>query len=396
MSPIRVRRGVEDRFWQQWSEGVGIEAAAKVVGVSESTARRWVCERGGVKPVAQRSGRDLTFEDRIAIQAGFAAGWSNAAIAREIGCHRSTVGRELARHARASDVGRSARRRGYKAVSAQTQAEQARRRPKPRKLDVNPVLHEYVQDRLKQDWSPEQISNRLAREHGKDPRMTISHEAIYQALYVHGAGGLKRELKATLRTGRKVRKAKRSQEQRGRRNASPSIVERPDEALGRAVPGHWEGDLITGAKNRTAVGTLVDRCSRYVSLLYLPDGHTAEQVRDEMINGIGRMPEAIRRTVTWDQGVEMIRHSEITAATGVQVYFCDPHSPWQRPTNENTNGLLRQYLPKSSDLSKYTREDLDHIEELLNTRPRKTLGWLTPTEYLAQVLEEDSTVARTP
>ena len=173
------------------------------------------------------------------------------------------------------------------------------------------------------------------------------------------------------------------------------IVDRPQEALGRAVPGHWEGDLITGALNKTAVGTLVDRCSRYTTLLHLPDGHDAEAVRDEMIAAIQRMPERMRQTVTWDQGSEMARHVEITATTGVQVYFCDPHSPWQRPTNENTNGLLREFLPKGTDLSIYTREELDKIEDLMNSRPRKALDWLTPIEHLSEVLEEDITVAGT-
>lgn len=365
-----------------------------MAGVSEGTAGSWVRQRGGVKPQPQRSADNLTLQDRVEIQAGIAAGRSNAQIARLIGCHRSTIGRELVRNRRPGDVGPANQRRGYRATIAQNRADAHRGRPKPRKLDENPVLRRYVQRRLTRRWSPEQISRRLRLLHGKDPRMTISHEAIYQALYVHGAGGLKRELKATLRTGRSMRRPKRSTDRRGRRPDLPSIVDRPEEALGRAVPGHWEGDLITGELNKTAVGTLVDRCSRYVMLLHLPDDHGAEAVRDEMIDAIARMPARIRKTVAWDQGSEMARHLEITATTGVNVYFCNPHSPWERPTNENTNGLLREFLPKSSDLSRYTRADLDQIEDLMNTRPRKALGWLTPIEYLTKVLEED-TVALT-
>ena len=395
MARSRIPRCVEGRFWVRWGQGVGVQAAAVAVGVSQGTAETWVRQRGGVKPEPFSSGRDMTLEDRIAIQAGIVAGHSDGRIARTIGRHRSTVGRELKRNVRRCDVGPANRRRGYNALMAQNRADDERLRPKPRKLDENAVLHDYVQLKFDCKWSPEQIANRLRKVHGKDPEMTISHEAIYQALYVNSAGGLQRELKATLRTGRKVRRPRRTEERRGRRADMTWIVDRPQEALGRAVPGHWEGDLITGALNKTAVGTLVDRCSRYTTLLHLPDGHGAEAVRDEMIAAIQRMPERMRQTVTWDQGSEMARHVEITATTGVQVYFCDPHSPWQRPTNENTNGLLREFLPKGTDLSIYTREELDKIEDLMNSRPRKALDWLTPIEHLSEVLEEDITVAGT-
>ena len=397
MGRSRISRSVEDRFWVLWGKGQAVESAAAAVGVSRGTGSAWVRQRGGVKPEPWCPGTDVTLEDRIAIQAGIAAGHSNARIAASIGRDRSTVGRELTRNVRASDVGPANRRRGYNALKAQERAEFQRRRPKPRKLDVNPVLHDYVKHKLAKRWSPEQIANRLRRVHGKDPDMTISHEAIYQALYVNSAGGLRRELKARLRTGRTVRRPRRRSEHRQTRVPDmTSIVERPHEALGRAVPGYWEGDLITGALNKTAVGTLVDRCSRYTMLLHLPDGHGAAPVRDEMIAAIERMPERLRKSVTWDQGIEMARHAQITATTGVKIYFCDPHSPWQRPTNENTNGLLREFLPKGTDLSIYTREELDEIEDLMNTRPRKALAWLTPIEYLTEVLEQDMAVAPTP
>lgn len=396
MGRSRIPRSVEDRFWVAWTQGLGMPAAAEAAGVSERTGHNWVRQRGGMKPDPKRTGTDLTLDDRIKIQTGIAAGQTNAQIAREVGCDRGTVGRELRRNRRACDVGPANQRRGYNALKAQERADAKRRRPKPRKLDENPVLHQYVQKKLAQHWSPEQIANRLRLLHGKDPDMTISHEAIYQALYVNSAGGLKRELKATLRTGRKVRKPHRQAARRATRIADMTpIVDRPEPALGRAVPGHWEGDLITGELNKSAVGTLVDRCSRYTMLLHLPDGHGAEQVRDEMIKAIQRMPERLRQTVAWDQGIEMARHLDITATTGVTVYFCNPHSPWERPTNENTNGLLREFLPKGADLSIHSRQELDTIEDLMNNRPRKALGWYTPIEHLTQVLEEDITVALT-
>ena len=365
-------------------------------GVSEGTGRRWVRQRGGVKPKPHSSGNDLTLEERVTIQAGIAGGHSNAQIARMIGRSPSTVGRELRRNVRASDVGPANRRRGYKAIKAQERAEAQRRRPKLRKVDIDEALFDYVQDRLDNEWSPEQIANRLRLDHGEDPLMRISHEAIYQAIYVNTAGALQRELKAKLRSGRSVRKPQASSEHRRSRLPDMTmIVDRPDEANGRAVPGHWEGDLITGKLNQTAVGTLVDRCSRYTMLLHLPEDHGADAVRDAMTEAVERMPAQLRKTLTWDQGIEMAKHLQITDTTGVKVYFCNPHSPWERPTNENNNGLLRQYMPKGSDLSVHGRDDLDTYEDRLNNRPRKTLGWLTPIEYLTQVLEEDITVALT-
>lgn len=396
MGPVRIPRGVEDRFWAAWSQGLGVVAAAAAAGVSERTGHSWVRQRGGVKPNPHSSGNDLTIDERVKIESGIAAGHSNAQIARTIGRSPSTVGRELQRNVRPSDVGPANKRRGYRAVTAQQRAEAQRRRPKLRKVDTDEALFEYVQHRLDNDWSPEQIANRMRLDYGEDPQMRISHEAIYQAIYVNTAGCLRRELKAKLRTGRPLRKPRaRSEQRRSRMPDMAMIVDRPDEANGRAVPGHWEGDLITGKLNQTAVGTLVDRCSRYTMLLHLPEDHSADTVRDAMTEAVQRMPERLRRTVTWDQGIEMAKHLEITDTTGVKVYFCDPHSPWQRPTNENTNGLLRQYLPKGTDLSVHAREHLDTYEDNLNNRPRKTLGWLTPIEYLTQVLEEDITVALT-
>ena len=260
MPGYRTTRRMEDRFWVQWSRGVGVEEAAAAAGVSHGTAKGWVRKRGGVKPASSSSGTDLTLDDRVRIQAGVLAGQSNAEIARAIGRHRSTVGAELKRNAWPSARGPANQRRSYNALSAQKRAEAQRARPKLRKLDQNPVLHEAVQQKLKQDWSPEQISRWLYRIHGKDPEMTISHEAIYQCIYVNSAGGLRRELTAALRTGRKLRKPQRRPEQRrGRIADMVPIVERPEEALGRAIPGHWEGDLIMGANKHRACQTVCVR-----------------------------------------------------------------------------------------------------------------------------------------
>jgi IS30 family transposase len=253
-------------------------------------------------------------------------------------------------------------------------------------------LRREVQDRLRDDHSPEQIAKRLRQDYPNDPEMWVSHETIYQSLYVQSRGGLKRELAKHLRTGRSLRKPHRSsQERRGRIPGMVNISERPAEVADRAVPGHWEGDLIMGsAESNSAVGTLVERTTRFVMLLHLPGGHTAEIVQEAMVNKMATLPEQLRLSLTWDQGKEMANHIQIAEATGMQIYFCDPHSPWQRGSNENTNGLLRQYLPKGKDLSFYGPGLLDQIATQLNGRPRKTLDWRTPAEALDALLSEQS------
>jgi IS30 family transposase len=245
-----------------------------------------------------------------------------------------------------------------------------------------------VQAGLGKRWSPEQISQVLRREFPDQPEMQVSHETIYQELYVHGRGELRRELTRCLRTGRALRRPRRMPDQRGRRTIPQQIMisQRPAEADDRAVPGHWEGDLIIGKGQASAIGTLVERSTRFVMLLHLPDRHGAEAVRDAMITAMQDLPNALRRSLTWDQGIEMARHSEITLATELPIYFCDPHSPWQRGSNENTNGLLRQYFPKGTDLSVHTAEYLAAVAQELNTRPRKTLNWDTPAQVLARLL----------
>ncbi len=261
------------------------------------------------------------------------------------------------------------------------------RRPKTPKLVTNSRLHDRVVHDLERLWSPQQISGRLKADFGEDVTMQISHETIYQSLFVQGRGALRKELAACLRTGRAVRRRqRRGSDKRGKIPGMINISQRPAEVADRAVPGHWEGDLIVGTKSRSAVGTLVERTTRFVMLLHLPDDHTAEAVRTAMADTILTLPEALRRTVTWDQGSEMAQHAQFALDTDVDVYFCDPHSPWQRGSNENTNGLLRQYLPKGTDLSIHTATELQAIADSLNGRPRHTLGWKTPSEALTDLL----------
>ena len=377
------------------------------------------------------SGRHLSFADREEIALWRAQGHGVREIARRLGRSASTISRELRRNAATRSGGLD-----YRATTAQWHAERAARRPKPAKLAVNAALRSYVQDRLagvvvapggaavpgpvvpwkgrrhgrRQDrrwaraWSPEQIAHRLRLDFPDGGTMRISHEAIYQALYVQGRGALRRELTARLRTGRALRVPRARGRGRGKSFVGPEILisERPAEAADRAVPGHWEGDLILGLGS-SAIGTLVERTTRFTMLLHLPPmaghgcgtqvkngpalaGHGAEAVRDAITRTITTLPEGLRRSLTWDQGAEMTQHARLRIDTGVQVYFCDPHSPWQRGTNENTNGLLRQYFPKGTDLSVHGADDLAAVAAALNARPRKTLGWRTPAEAFDEVL----------
>ena len=266
-------------------------------------------------------------------------------------------------------------------------AEAGRARPKAAKLAGRHRLRSQVEDQLKTKFSPEQISNRLKIDFPDDPEMRVSHETIYQSLYVQGRGALRRDLHTCLRTGRAVRRPHRkSGERRGRIPDMIMISERPAEVDDRAVPGHWEGDLIVGAFSKSAIGTLVERTSRYTMLLHLPLDHTAGTVQDAMVAAVSRLPATLWKTLTWDQGSEMTNHAAIAAATDLDIYFCDPHAPWLRGSNENTNGLLRQYFPKGTDLSQHSASYLDHVAAELNNRPRKTLGWQTPTETLDRLL----------
>jgi IS30 family transposase len=315
-----------------------------------------------------------------------AAGLPQAEIARRLGRPASTVSREVRRNSPA----RGPRR--YRAVAAQVRAEERARRPKPAKLAVNGQLRCWVQGKLEKNWSPEEISARLVIDFPDRPEMRVSHETIYQALYVQGRGALRRELTRHLRTGRALRKPRRIEgERRGRIQDMVNISERPAEAEDRAVPGHWEGDLIAGRAGKSQIGTLVERSTRYTMLAPMPGGKGAEAFAAAVTPVIADLPASLRRSLTWDQGKEMALHRQIAVAADVKIYFADPHSPWQRPTNENTNGLLRQYFPKGSDLSRVPPEQLREVADELNGRPRKVLGWKTPAEAMAEFLDSQAT-----
>jgi IS30 family transposase len=318
----------------------------------------------------------LTLADREEITIGLHAGDSFTAIAGRLGKAVSTVSREVA-----ANGGRAE----YRAWRAHQRAREQARRPKAPKL-ARPQLAAPVAAWLQEWWSPVQISRRLRIEFPGDPMMHVSHETIYQALYVQGRGELRRELARCLRTGRARRRPHGPDGRSVRIKGMVMISERPAEAEDRAVPGHWEGDLVIGKDCRSAVGTLVERTTRYLMLLHLPEGRDAHLVEQAMRRAVTALPADLARTVTWDQGIEMSRHADFTVATGIPVYFCDPHSPWQRGSNENTNGLLRQYLPKGTDLSVHSAADLARIAASLNNRPRKTLGFMTPSEKLAELL----------
>jgi IS30 family transposase len=373
-------RALQVLFWEGVRSGLGTVEAGLAAGVGHEIAFRWFKQAGGVTSNGARpvSGRYLSVGEREEIAVGVAAGESVRAIAARLGRSPSTVSRE---------VRRNGCRGVYRAVAAQGQAQWRAARPKTAKLAGNDELRGWVQDKLEHRWSPEQISVMLAAEFPDRPEMRVSHETIYQSIYVQGRGALRRELAMCLRTGRALRKPRRKEgERRGRIPGMVMISERPAEAGDRAVPGHWEGDLIIGAGNKSAIGTLVERSSRFVLLLHLPGGYGADQVAAAMTQAMGGLPAALRRSLTWDQGREMAGHAQIAVDAGLDIYFCDPHSPWQRGSNENTNGLLRQYFPKGTSLAVHSKERLDEVAAELNSRPRKTLGWKTPAQALDEFL----------
>jgi IS30 family transposase len=397
------------RFLELVDSGWSARRAAREVGVNERTGRDW---RDGIRkgrntrihpdgtvvdyttgsrytsavmttqldsaarPISERY---LSLQNRLAIADGLLTGQSLTRIAAGIGKHPSTVSREIA----ARNIEGL-----YLPYHADQSAAADRARPKQSKLVTNQTLRDAVADGLSRRCSPEQISHRLRKDFPDDESMRVSHETIYQALYFQARGGLKREVAQALRSGRTRRKPHRSPDSRTHRFIDPMIMisDRPAEVADRAVPGHWEGDLIMGEANKTAIATLVERATRYTMLVHLPDGHDAEAVRDGLIATIATLPAHLRGSLTWDQGTEMAQHKQFSMATDMAVYFCDPASPWQRGTNENTNGLLRQYFPKGSDLSLFGAEDLEHVAQQLNGRPRKTLDWDTPAERLRDLL----------
>ena len=442
--PTVGRREQRQAFWEAITRGVMSEDAAVGVGVSAPVGTRWFRENGGMPPnnLGPLSGRYLSFSEREEIALLLVQNLGVREIARRTGRWPSTISRELRRNA--------ATRRGrfeYRASTAQWHADRKAGRPKVAKLSANDRLRQYVQERLagmmtaadgatvfgpdvlwngrrhgrREDrrwatsWSPEQISQRLRIDFPDDESMRISHEAIYQALYVQGRGALRRELVACLRTGRALRVPRARTRGRGKKFVSAELMisERPAEAADRAVPGHWEGDLIIG-QDSSAIGTLVERTTRFTMLLRLPRmndfgqprtkngpalaGHGAEAVRNAIAAAIVTLPKQLCRSLTWDQGVEMAQHIQLRIETGLPIYFCEPHSPWQRGTNENTNGLLRQYFPKGTDLSRHSHEAIEAVASTLNSRPRKTLGWKTPAEaFRDQLISMQRTrVATTP
>jgi len=372
-------------IWDLWAKGLSIHAIAREVGVFRPSVTRCLNATGGVRPrPRKRSERCLSASEREEISRGLARGESFRAIGRQIGRPHTTVARE---------VNRNGGRHRYRAQSAEAQAWKRARRPKPSKLALNAPLRALVTERLKRNWSPEQISQWLRRTYPDDSSMQVSHETIYLSLFVQSRGALKRELCDHLRSRRRLRRPPQQRSKHQGQGKIPNMVmlsERPAEVEDRAVPGHWEGDLLLG-KLPSAIATLVERQTRYCQLVALPDGQRAEAVRDALKRSIGQLPEQLRRSLTWDQGKEMLEHLQFTVDTGIQIYFCDPKSPWQRGSNENTNGLLRQYFPKRTDLNRFTQKELDAVAQELNGRPRQTLGWMTPAERLAEVLAQTPT-----
>ncbi|WP_102935321.1 IS30 family transposase [Streptomyces malaysiensis] len=430
--PSRV---VQRQFWRLIATGVTTVKASLAVGVSWPVGSRWFRHAGGMPPIslAEPTGRYLSFEEREDIAILRAKGTGVRQIARALGRDAGTISRELRRNA-ATRGGKQE----YRASVAQWKAQQAAKRPKVAKLVTNDRLREYVQERLdgtvrladgtavagpdaaewkgrkmkphRADrrwvtaWSPQQISHRVRLDFPDDESMRISHEAIYQALFIQGHGALKRELVACLRTGRALRepRARTRNKPQGHVTADVVLSERPAEAADRAVPGHWEGDLIIGT-GRSAIGTLVERSSRSTLLVHLPrledwgerppvkngpslGGYGAAAMNAALTASMTRLPEQLRKTLTWDRGKELSGHAQFALETGTKVFFADPHSPWQRPTNENTNGLLRQHFPKGTDLARWSTEELDAVALAINNRPRKVLGWKTPAEVFAEQL----------
>jgi len=395
-------------FWQQIRAGLGLWQAAIAAGVPSASARRWFRQAGGIMPAivpAQTSRRYLSLGEREEIFAGVERGESIREIARRIKRSPSTVTRELRRNmhqkyrsrwtARPKKHGRPRTAPwDYRPSWANERALRLRRRPKVAKLAANRTLRQLVQFKLKEKLSPEQIAAVLRLEFPDRPEMWVSHEAIYQAIYVQGRGALRRELAVCLRTGRALRKPRRRvAERRGRIANMVMISERPPEVEDRAVPGHWEGDLLVGRSGKSAIGTLVERATRYLVLLHLPNGSGAEEIEKAITSATHDLPPTLWKSLTWDQGKEMHNHTQIKIATGLEVYFCDPRSPWQRGTNENTNGLLRQYFPKGEDLSHHGPSHLAFVSAQMNRRPRKTLGWLNPNQALIRLLSEESSSA---
>jgi IS30 family transposase len=410
---------VQRRYWELVAEGTPPRVAGSAVGVSEAAGALWFRQRGGVNPrLGEPQGQTkprLVPLERDEITIGTGRGESERSMARRLGRAPSTIMREVdrngrcagamgryrARHRFGADRGGWDAKSGYRGSVAQARSEERARRPKRGKLDRNPELGEAVKTLLKKKYSPEQIAGMLPKIYPDRPEMRVSHETIYKWIYVQGRGELRRELHRCLRTGRarrKPRKRTSATQTRGRIPGMVNIAERPPEVADRAVPGHWEGDLIIGKNQASQIGTLVERSSGFVQLLHLPEDRTADIVAAEMIRVIKALPDELRRTLTWDQGKEMAEHARISIDADIDIYFCDPHSPWQRGSNENTNGLLRQYFPKGTNLSVHSAEYLAEVAIELNNRPRKRYDFDSPAQVLNRLLSNPPkvTVASEP
>ena len=370
----------QDEVWDRYEAGEYMRPIARAVGRSQAAVRSLIAKTGGVRPLVATDWSDLRLclAEREVISRGIAAGTSARQIAASLGRSPSTISREIA-----ANGGRTR----YRCCEAETTARRRARRPKSAKLAACPRLRRTVEAKLEKRWSPQQIADWLPEAFPDDPEMRVSHETIYMSLFVQGRGALRHELYRCLRQGQAIRRpeGKRLPTGKGIINDMVMISERPPEAEDRAVPGHWEGDLILG-KGQRAIGTLVERSTRFVMLVRLPDGHGAPAVRKALAKRIATLPTELRRSITWDQGKELAEHVRFTVDTGVQIYFCDPKSPWQRGSNENTNGLLRQYFPKGSELSVHSQAHLNAVARELNGRPRRTLGGVPPSEAFAEAV----------
>ena len=369
--------------WRRRAGGEPVATIARQMGRDRGTVWKVVTATGGIPPrTPERSCRELKAGEREELSRGLARGESCRALARRLGRAHSTLSRE---------VHRNGGRQRYRAAEADVAAVRRRQRPKVGKLARSPALRAEVESRLQLNWAPQQISAWLKREYSDNPQMQVSPETIYVSLYVQGRGSLRAELTKHLRTRRTYRRAKNETRRQGPKMLPDPILisQRPAEANDRAVPGHWEGDLLLGTPT-TAIGTLVERSTRYVMLFTLARRSRAEAVREGIAASIVKLPLSLRRSLTWDQGAEMSQHQRFTVETGVAVYFCDPGHPWQRGSNENTNGLLRQYFPKGRTLAHVTQAELDRVADQLNGRPRQTLGWRTPAEALTELLKQSA------
>jgi IS30 family transposase len=377
---MRLVRAPADEVWRRWKQGQAFSEIGRALGTCRQAIHDVVVRRGGVAPQPRRRrAASLQLSEREEISRGLAAGKNQRQLALELGRAPSTISREIKRNKS---------QRGYRAHRAEYRAQRRARRPKPCLLERHERLRAVVIEKLQCDWSPRQISGYLIEEFPDDASMRVSAETIYRSVFIQARGVLKKDLIKHLRTGRRLRRAKAASARlipaHGQILDAVRISQRPAEVEDRAVPGHWEGDLLMGSKH-TKIATLVERQTRYVMLVKMP-ADDSKSIVDALARTVQKLPVELRRSLTWDRGTEMAQHKRFTVATDVQVYFCDPHSPWQRGSNENTNGLLRQYFPKGTDLSRHSQPYLDKIARQLNERPRETLGFRTPAAKLAEVL----------